>query len=51
MSAIFSYKNMDFADLIRNNQEKMFELEECKANADNQIVRLYDFSYKYKENN
>lgn len=51
MSAMFSYKNMDFADLIRNNQEKMFELEECKANADNQIVRLYDFSYKYKENN
>lgn len=51
MSAMFSYKNMDFADLIRNNQEKMFELEECKANADNQTVRLYGFSYKYKENN
>lgn len=48
LSAMFTYHNINFDELIADSQENILQLEECSSNTEEQVVKLYDFYYRYK---
>ena len=50
LSAIFTYHNINFDELVADSQENVFQIKECPIESEQYDIKLYDFNYRYVSN-